>query len=67
MTTYTPGWFSRALAAPFSDRTVEVDGVPIHYLYWAGAEDGAARRQQRSPGHRLPALDQFHCWPAIQR
>ena len=45
MTTYTPGWFSRALAAPFSDRTVEVDGVPIHYLYWAGAEDGAAAKR----------------------
>src|SRR5690606_6370832 len=29
-----PGWFVRALATPFEDRSVTVDGVPIHYLYW---------------------------------
>ena len=45
MTSYTPGWFSRALDAPFADRTVEVGGVAIHYLYWAG--DDAA---QEKPG-----------------
>ncbi len=34
MTTHVPGWFKRALDVPFEDRTVEVGGVPIHYLYW---------------------------------
>jgi pimeloyl-ACP methyl ester carboxylesterase len=29
-----PGWFLRALATPFQDRTAAVAGVPIHYLYW---------------------------------
>ena len=29
-----PGWFVRALAVPFEDRTVAVDAVSIHYLYW---------------------------------
>ncbi|MGA1677092.1 MAG: alpha/beta fold hydrolase, partial [Pseudomonadales bacterium] len=29
-----PGWFIRALDTPFADRTVVVDGTPIHYLYW---------------------------------
>lgn len=29
-----PGWFKRALATPFEDKTVEVNGVPIHYLLW---------------------------------
>jgi pimeloyl-ACP methyl ester carboxylesterase len=27
------------LATPFEDRTVSVDGVPIHYLYWSDAGD----------------------------
>ena len=36
MMSYTPGWFSRALESPYANRTVEVGGVPIHYLYWAG-------------------------------
>ncbi len=37
MTTATedaPGWFTRALAAPREDRTVEVDGAAVHYLAW---------------------------------
>ena len=34
----TPGWFRRAIAAPYQDRFVDVDGVPIHYLYW-GSQD----------------------------
>ncbi len=34
-----PGWFSRALQVPFQDRTVEVAGVPIHYLYWEESAD----------------------------
>ena len=29
-----PGWFRRALDAPYADRFVEVEGVPIHYLLW---------------------------------
>jgi pimeloyl-ACP methyl ester carboxylesterase len=43
MTSYVPGWFSRALATPFEDRTVEVGGAPIHYLYWEGDDTGADR------------------------
>ena len=34
----TPGWFSRALQATPQDRNVEVQGTPIHYLYWADDE-----------------------------
>ena len=33
-----PGWFRRALKAPFEDREVTVAGTPIHYLYWAERE-----------------------------
>jgi pimeloyl-ACP methyl ester carboxylesterase len=29
-----PGWFRRALAVPFEDGSVEVDGASIHYLAW---------------------------------
>jgi pimeloyl-ACP methyl ester carboxylesterase len=29
-----PEWFYRAMATPFDDRWVEVDGVPIHFLEW---------------------------------
>ena len=29
-----PAWFGRALAEPFEDGAVEVDGTPIHYLAW---------------------------------
>ena len=29
----SPGWFTRALAVPFTDATVDVDG-PIHHLAW---------------------------------
>lgn len=29
-----PTWFRRALAAPFTDGTVQVGGVGIHYLAW---------------------------------
>ncbi len=29
-----PAWFERALAVPFSDEHVEVDGCAIHYLAW---------------------------------
>jgi pimeloyl-ACP methyl ester carboxylesterase len=29
-----PDWFRRALAVPFTDGWVEVDGCPIHYLAW---------------------------------
>jgi len=30
-----PGWFTRALAIAPEDKQVDVQGVPIHYLYWA--------------------------------
>jgi pimeloyl-ACP methyl ester carboxylesterase len=30
----SPGWFKKALATPYEDRTVEVEGCPIHYLMW---------------------------------
>lgn len=29
-----PGWFKRAVATPFADRQVTVNGTPIHYLLW---------------------------------
>lgn len=29
-----PGWFRRAVATPFDDRSVDVGGTPIHYLRW---------------------------------
>lgn len=29
-----PPWFRRALAVPFTDGGVDVDGAPIHYLAW---------------------------------
>ncbi len=29
-----PGWFTRALDTPYAERTVDVDGTPIHYLDW---------------------------------
>jgi pimeloyl-ACP methyl ester carboxylesterase len=30
----TPGWFTRAIAAPVESRFVEVEGCEIHYLRW---------------------------------
>lgn len=32
-----PAWYRAALAVPFSDETVAVDGCPIHYLAWGEA------------------------------
>jgi pimeloyl-ACP methyl ester carboxylesterase len=29
-----PGWFTRALAVPFTDEHVSVGGCPVHYLAW---------------------------------
>jgi pimeloyl-ACP methyl ester carboxylesterase len=29
-----PAWFARALAVPFEDATVDVEGAAIHYLAW---------------------------------
>jgi pimeloyl-ACP methyl ester carboxylesterase len=34
-----PGWFARAVAAPFRERTVDVDGCPIGYLDWGDPDD----------------------------
>jgi pimeloyl-ACP methyl ester carboxylesterase len=33
-----PSWFRRALARSYTDHTIEVDHVPIHYLDWGGAD-----------------------------
>ena len=33
----TPQWFSDALAAPFDDCIVEVDGCLVHYMRWGDA------------------------------
>jgi len=33
-----PDWYREALAVPYSDETVEVDGCPIHYLAWGDRE-----------------------------
>jgi pimeloyl-ACP methyl ester carboxylesterase len=41
MSMHAPGWFNRALEIPFEDRTVEVKGVPIHYLFWPSEEEAA--------------------------
>jgi len=30
----SPAWFRRALAVPFTDESIEVDGARIHYLAW---------------------------------
>jgi pimeloyl-ACP methyl ester carboxylesterase len=32
--TAVPSWFSRALAVPYTDEVVEVEGCPIHFLAW---------------------------------
>ena len=29
-----PDWFRRALAVPFEDGSVEVEGTPVHYVAW---------------------------------
>lgn len=29
-----PAWFARAVAQPFTDGSVTVDGCPVHYLAW---------------------------------
>ncbi len=29
-----PEWFYRAMTTPYDEKTIEVDGVPIHYLEW---------------------------------
>ncbi len=29
-----PAWFARAVAIPFADGSVTVDGCPVHYLAW---------------------------------
>ncbi|MFT4799062.1 MAG: pimeloyl-ACP methyl ester carboxylesterase [Candidatus Azotimanducaceae bacterium] len=38
-----PGWFKRAIAEPFEDRMVDVDHIPIHYLYWEKGDDAAEK------------------------
>lgn len=42
-----PGWFARALETPWEDRSVVIDGTPIHYLYWASpATETTAEREK---------------------
>ena len=35
-----PHWFRRALAVPFEQRRVVVEGCPVNYLSWAGRGEG---------------------------
>lgn len=30
-----PRWFTDALATPYAEKTIDVEGAPIHYLRWA--------------------------------
>lgn len=48
MSTHVPGWFYRALEVPFEDRTVQVKGAAIHYLYWN--EESEAEAAGAKPG-----------------
>ena len=32
-----PGWFRRALAEPYADEEVTVEGATVHYLAWGAA------------------------------
>ena len=34
MTSTAPHWFEKAIATPYAERTIEVEGCPIHYLRW---------------------------------
>jgi pimeloyl-ACP methyl ester carboxylesterase len=34
-----PEWFYRAMATPYDERFIDVDGVPIHYLEWGDPAD----------------------------
>ena len=70
--TETPRWFRDATQAPYEERTVAVDGCPIHYLQWGEPGDpalvlvhgGAAHAHwwsflapQLAHGHQVIALD----------
>lgn len=70
--TETPRWFRDATQAPYEERTVVVDGCPIHYLQWGEPGDpalvlvhgGAAHAHwwsflapQLAHGHQVIALD----------
>jgi len=33
-----PEWFTRALATPYEESFIEVDGTPIHYLEWGNKQ-----------------------------
>ena len=39
MTDHIPGWFTRAIETPYTDRRVQVGGVPVHYLLWKDDTD----------------------------
>jgi pimeloyl-ACP methyl ester carboxylesterase len=34
MTTEAPEWFVKAIAEPYAEQTIDVQGCPIHYLRW---------------------------------
>jgi pimeloyl-ACP methyl ester carboxylesterase len=41
LTAPPPEWFTRAIAVPFTEHVVEVEGCPLHYLRWGdGAKPG---------------------------
>jgi pimeloyl-ACP methyl ester carboxylesterase len=46
-----PAWFTRAIAAPYESRTVEVAGCPIHYLRWGDAQKPGLVLVPGSGGH----------------
>jgi pimeloyl-ACP methyl ester carboxylesterase len=37
-----PAWFSRAIAAPFTEHVASVDDIPLHYVRW-GRDAGGGR------------------------
>lgn len=67
-----PNWFRRAIAAPFEDHVVDIDGVGIHYVAWGPrgrrglvfVHGGAAHAHwwthvaaQFAPEYRVAAVD----------
>ena len=56
-----PGWFKRAVATPYEDRNVEVDGVNIHYLYWHENKPAKAEAAaEQTTGAEKPGLVFVH-------
>jgi pimeloyl-ACP methyl ester carboxylesterase len=36
-----PAWFTRAIAAPFTEHVTEADGLKVHYVRWSGRGSGS--------------------------